>query len=371
MSKLTPNIPKYKKHHPVFRRLMGGWSFLVWLAMIGVTYLCYTHGGSFLPLNGQVVVAKENVSSLATARLARIQVVQGQEVKRGDVIGQLDTTMIDLKIQELAAKLKRERQSEALEIMDRRRRLMTDAQDLRKTIYETEIKMEFDKSSRVALEERYKTLDGYIKKGLVSDAEYVKIGIDLAGLDSKLKQYPEIIAQYQRDLEDISRMRQELDAPVGAAGLDAKPRSEDSDLAEDPEMKQLMAEKEDCTLRAASEGSIGRINFQVGEIVSAGTAVVEIVKQVPAAIETFVPEQLTVFVAVGQEFYISTLTSPNQRYKARIETITPQVVGQLDKANSMTERVVRGRRLLLTLTEPNQLLPGESVMIQKVADSWF
>ena len=371
MSKLTPNVPHNKKHRSVFRRLMSGWSFLVWVGMIAVTYLCYTHGGSFLPLNGQVVVVKENVSCMETARLCRILVSPGQEVKRGDVIAVLDPSLSDLKIAELRAKLRRQRQMEGLEALDRQRRLMTDAQDLRKNIYEAEIRQERDKSTREALAERYQTLAGLIKKGLVSDTEYFRVGVELAGLDPKLGKYPEIIAQYQQDLADVLRMRKDIEA--AGLTLHTEPDEETlrTDIEDDPQMHVLRFAKDDLTLRAAADGSIGRINFQIGEVVATGAVVVEIIKHGVPTVETFVPETLTIHVAVGQEFRISSLTDPKKYYRATVTSITPQIVGQADKANSMTERVIRGRRLVLTPSGITSLLPGESVMIEGVPKPWF
>lgn len=371
MSKLTPNVPKYKKHHPFFRRLMGGWSFLVWLAMIAVTYFCYLHGGSFLPLNGQVLVVKENVAAMQTARLAQIQVVLGQQIKRGDVIAVLDSQIIDLKIEAFDTKWRRDHQEAGLAALDRQRRLLTDAQDLRKTISETQILQARDVSTHAALAERHATLAALIKKGLVSDNEYFNVSVSLAELEPKLKNYPDVIAQYQRDLADILRMRQETES----AGLSLLANPDEQKLKatidQDPVMKELHAAKDDHTLRAASDGTVGRINFQLGEIVANGTTVVELIKSVTPSIETFVPEPLTIHVVVGQEFRISTLTAPYQHYRAKIASITPQVVGQVDKATSLTDRVIRGRRILLTPTETTQLVPGESVMIEPISTPWF
>ncbi len=371
MSKLTPNVPAYKKHHPLFRRLMGGWSFLVWVAMIGVTYLCYLHGGAFLPLNGQVLVVKENVVGMTTARLSKIAVVQGQQVKRGDIIAQLDTSLIDLKIEGLSAKLRRQRQVEGLEALDRQRRLMTDAQDMRKTLSETELQQERDNSTRTALAERYEMLAGLIKKGLVSDAEYFRVGVELAVLEPKIKKYPELLAQYQRNLADIQHMQQLMEQAGLTLHADPAGQSPEAAVANDPQLQELRLTQADHTLRAAADGTVGKINFQPGELVTAGSPVVELIKQVPPTLETFVPEQLTIHVVPGQKFYITTLTAPYHHYLATVTSITPQVVGQVDKANSMIDRVIRGRRLVLAPTEPTHLVPGESVMIEQITQSWF
>lgn len=371
MSKLTPNIPQYKKHHPLFRRLMGGWSLLVWLAMIGVTYLCYIHGGSFIPLNGQVQVIKENVSSLEVGKIVKILVRQGQEVKRGDVIAQLDTSLVDFKIRELDAKLRFERRLEGLEALDRERRFMEDVQELRKLISDTELLQASDQSAHAVLTDRYNAWADYLKKGLVSNTEYFKVGVDLAALEPKLKKYPELLAQYQKNLADVLRMQQETAAAGSTLRADPNGQTPDASIEDDPQMKLLRLTKDNHTLRAAADGSVWLINFQEGEVVMAGAPMVEIVKHVNPTVETFVPETLTVKVVVGQEFRVSTLTEPGKYYRATITAITPQVVGQIDKANIMVNRVVRGRRLLLTPSETVPLLPGESVMIEALPQPWF
>ena len=370
MSKLTPNIPQYKKHHPLFRRLMGGWSFLVWLAMIGVTYLCYIHGGSFIPLNGQVQVIKENVSSLDSGRIVKILVRQGQQVKQGEVIAQLDTNMVDFKIRELDAKLRLERRLEGLDALDRERRLMVEVQDLRKLISDTEMLQASDQSAHAVLTERYNAWAAYLKKGLVSNTEYFKVGVDLAALEPKLKKYPAILAQYQKDLADVLRVQQETAAAGSALRADPNGQVLDAIIENDPQMKALRTTRDNHTLRAAAAGSVWLINFQEGEVVMAGAPVVEIVKHVDPTIESFIPETLIVHVVVGQEFRVSTLTEPGKYYRATVTAITPQVVGQTDKTNSMINRVIRGRRLLLTPSEKSPLLPGESVMVEALPKPW-
>ena len=371
MSKLKPNVPKYKRRHPVFRCLMGGWPFLVWLAMIVVTYLCYINGGSFRPLNGQVKVIKENVSSMETARITKILVRPGQAVKCGEIIALLDTGLIDLKIEEIKARLRHERQEEALNSLDRQRRLMAEAQDLRKTISETEMQQERDKSSRAVLADRYHALAGFLKKGLVSDTEYTKVGVELAALEPKLNKYPEIIEQYKQDLAAVLRISHETEATGLTLRAEQAEETLEARIDKDPQMKEMLAIKASHTIRAASDGSVWNINFEEGEVVTAGSPVVVIIKTVDPVVESFVPETLTIHVAVGQEFRISTLTAPDQYYRATITAITPQVVGQLDKANSMANRVIRGRRLLLTPTEKAPLLPGESVIIEQAFRYWF
>ena len=371
MSKLKPNVPEYKKHHPLFRHLMGGWSFLVWLAMIGVTYLCYINGGSFLPLNGQVQVVQENVATLETAKLTKIMVIAGQAVKCGDVIALLDSSLIDLRIDEVRVKLRRERQQEALDTLDRHRRFVTEVQELRKTISETEMQQQSAKSSQAVLADRYQALGGFLKKGLVSDTEYTKVGVELAALEPKISKYPELIEQYKQDLATVLRVQQATEAAAAALRTDPAGEALEVSLEKDPQLKELLGIKDHHTIRAAADGVIWNINFQEGEVVTAGLPVAVIIKNVAPVVEAFIPETLTLRVTLGQEFRISTLTAPNQYYRATITAITPQIISQLDTANSMANHIIRGRSLLLTPSEKMPLLPGESVMIEQVLKFWF
>jgi len=300
-----------------------------------------------------------------------MHVSPGQEVKRGDVIAQLDPGLLDLKITGLRAKLRRQRQLEGLEAMDRQRRLMTDAQDLRKTINDNEIQQERDKSTRETLAQRHENLAALIKKGLVSDTEFFRVAVELAELEPKIKKYPEVIAQYKQDLADVVQMRKDMEKAGLTLHSDPDEESLKTEIDDDPQMKELRFVKENLTLRAASDGVIGLINFQVGEVVPTGAVVVEIVKHVPPTVDAFVPETLIIHVAVGQEFRISSLSNPQRYYRAKISSIMPRFVDQIDKTGSAPDRVIRGRHLLLTPIGDTTLLPGESVIIEGVSKPWY
>jgi multidrug resistance efflux pump len=145
----------------------------------------------------------------------------------------------------------------------------------------------------------------------------------------------------------------------------------EANIESDPQMKEMLINKQNHTIRAASDGTIWRINFQAGEVIRAGDSIAEIIKDVDPIIETFVPETIAFQVVLGQEFRVSTLSAPATYYRATITAITPQIVGEIDTANSMINRIVRGRRLLLTPAEKTPMMPGESVMIEKVPKYWF
>jgi multidrug resistance efflux pump len=372
MSNLKPNVPEYRGKQNVFtRHMMGGWSFIVWIGMIIVTYVAYMMGGSFRPLYGQVAVVKEVVTSIVDdAKISEIKVQRGQDVKKGDVLAVLDTTLIDLEIEAAKRELSKDRLEQVLDALDRQRRLMGAVQDLRKSISEVEMQAESDKSAQATLLSRQKTVSALLKKGLVSDAELVKANLALAELEPKIKRYPEQIEQYKKEMEAILRLKEEMDA----AGMTAFPGGNSAtteSMENDPTLKELTATRENYTLRAASDGNVWRIERQPGENLKKGDSLLEIVKDVPPTVETFVTEDFTYFVYVGQEFQVRALTSPDVVYPAKVTAITANIVSQADLSSGMADRVVRGRRIVLTPEGETNLLPGESIMIEHVSKFRF
>lgn len=336
-------------------RWLSRWPVLVWILMVGITWLSYNAGGRFRPLNGQIEVVKEDASCLETAAVKEIHVAIGDYVQPGQLLVTMDTTMIDEEIEALKQEL-------LMEAFDRENDFMRAEQRTREALNEVQLDQARREAEYQALTARYSNLESLLAQGLITDNEYSDITIELADLKARLNYYPEMIKQHKQDLDRIMELKQQMDSVGSSIG---------SLNEQDRRLMQLYKEREAYQIRAASQGTVVDIEFQQGEIAGQGDSIIEIVKDIPPKVETFVPEDFSYDIEIGQEYIITPITQPKKIFKAKIASITPNFVGEVDQGNLMARHVIRGRRIVLEPVEPCQILPGESVMIERLSPSMF
>ena len=81
-----------------WRKIKRNWPFMIWLAVLAFILLFYSRTQRYGRSCGMMEVIDEAVVPLETARLTSLAVMTGQHVKAGDVLAQMDTSLIDSEI---------------------------------------------------------------------------------------------------------------------------------------------------------------------------------------------------------------------------------------------------------------------------------
>ena len=85
----------YKPPNRVKDMCVSYWPFLVWLGVAVGAMAIYQFAGRQHSMRGDVHQVIDSISSLETARILSINVVAGDHVEAGDILVQLDTSILD------------------------------------------------------------------------------------------------------------------------------------------------------------------------------------------------------------------------------------------------------------------------------------
>ena len=95
------------RDHPSWRwrRWLDRWPLAVWLALAVIAVAFYVKSTQFGVLSGSALTIKQNVSPIETARVKAVFVKIGDCVTNGQMLAQMDTTMVDSQLAEAEAAL--------------------------------------------------------------------------------------------------------------------------------------------------------------------------------------------------------------------------------------------------------------------------
>jgi multidrug resistance efflux pump len=349
-------------------RRMARWGFfLPVLALIPLLlwFLMKTGAGDggFI---GLVDAESETVGAVGTVRIQSIDVKLGQRVEPGDILVRLDPAgpALDLAVQE--ARLLDYEQG----TVRYRQTLQESERRCRQIVQEAAVALESERMNRArdeaelaGLRAEMARLQPLIEKRLVSEIELSALRPKAAALEQTVVRYAPLIAalqtRYDQAEEDLKEVRSLL-AETDPAARD--PAGGDLPV---PASRQA-AGSEPAVLRASRAGVVSRIQYQAGDVVVAGDAIVRVTAERSRYITGMLTQRQLHDVAVGDRLQVfRTAGSVRQPLEARVESIDPEVMDLLDPFNPSPRFPMRGRRVRVQLLEENAaLVPGETVTLR-------
>jgi RND family efflux transporter MFP subunit len=271
-------------------------------------------------VTGTLAAEQEIILGMKVAgRISELPVDLGSIVQKGDVIAQLDTTDFDLRLRQSAAALEQARVRLGLPPTG-----TNEDVDLEKTSLVREARATME-GTRFRLDRATQLYE----KGLMAKSDF----------DVTNSAYKVAEAQYA-DALDEARNRQ---------GVLSQRKSE-LEIA-----RQQLA---DAVLYSPIGGSVRQRNANVGQYVSAGTPVVNLVQMNPVRLRTDVPEREALNIRIGMLVRV-TVEGTTTIHEGRVVRLSPSV----DEAN---------RTLLVETEIPNSsniLRPGSFARAEIVASS--
>lgn len=325
------------------------WPFLVWLAFAGLALWMFYNTGKIEQIAGVVEIVSEPVASLEEGRIKTVAVKPGSQVKPGDIIAQLDTTLIDEEIAELQLELSIERLDRIRQFTDTILRIEEELRVLR-------LKQTSDTGQLAYLKEEIKRLEKEIEAGAITRDVVVPFQAQAAALVETTKLYPTLITEANTAL---TKAKGQLRSAEGEPATAADPES-----AGAAQFGLLLKRKEACTLKAIKGGYIADVLHQPGEVLSAGLPVATIIVDESPRIFGFIIDTSGIAVEIGQEVKISNTLDGKVGFTGKVIAISPYIKNLPDRSSPLPNRMVRGREIIIMPDEnATNLVPGQSVLI--------
>ena len=305
----------------------------------------------------------ETVGAVGTVRILSIEVKLGQRVAPGDVLVRLDPAgpALDLAVQE--ARLRDYEQGTARyrqTLQESERRCRQIVQEAAVALESERMNQARDEAELAGLKTELARLQPLIEKRLVNETELSALRPKAQALEQTVVRYAPLIAALQArqeqaavDLEEVRRLLAETEqAAAATAGAAAQVRP--------------AAAAEPSVLRASRAGVVSRIQYQAGDVVVAGEAIVRVTAERSRYITGMLTQRQLLGVAVGDRLQVVRTADPAQAaLTAEVESIDPEVMDLLDPFNPAPRFPLRGRRVRLQVVDENAaLVPGETVTLR-------
>lgn len=351
---VSVRIPEQPHRHPAVwvSRVKVRWPFFVWVLAIAAVLYLYYHGGRFSTMSGTVESLREQAAPLETARLKAVHVIVGQEVRAGELLAEMDTSILDAEL--------------VMQKLQEDRRFASAVTDMETTLQDTLIRQAEATGELGVLSSEIERLDELLAKRLVDAQTVSRLRARQQALAKALELYPGVIRNLESELDLAKRRRDTVKAWFGSEGemlsTNVPPAFE-----QDPELKQqlglLYLRRESYMLRAKSDGVVSRVLYKPGDVVPNGDPVVTIVVKGAQEVLGFLPESNIRNVQIGMTAYLSRTTGRGAVVPARVMALTPEIVGLPNRANPFPGMNFRGQQVILTPLVENDFIPGEGVTI--------
>lgn len=351
------------------RRLLR-WGFLLPMAVLIPLLLWFlmgqgAGGGRFL---GVVEAEAESVGSVGTVRILSVEVRPGQRVEPGDVLVRLDPAgpALDLAVQQarlLDFEQGTVRYRQALQESERRSRQIV--QEAAVALEAERMNRIRDEAERSAFQAELDRLQPLVDQRLVGEAELAALRPRVAALDQIVSRYDPLIQaltqRHAQAVEDLDQVRQLL-ADADRAALEPV---RDTSSPSTPSLRPG-GEGESAELRATRAGIVSRIQYQAGDVVVGGQAIVRVTAERSRHITGMLTQNQRVAVEVGQRLQVFRKADPSGApMAATVESIDPEIMDLLDPFNPAPRFPVRGRRVRARIHEEDPgLVPGETVLLR-------
>lgn len=353
------------------RRWMRMWPALVWLGAIAV--FCVSHNSSETSgsMLGVVEVVAEPIAPLETARLISVEVQVGQEIEAGHVVARFDTAVLDAELVVAEAKMLEAEETIAgyqQDVLQLNRRFEDAIRDAEANLEAERIRQSRDAAQLEELLKEQRRRECLLESKLISEQEVGELRPAIAGLEHSVAAYPALLKIHERRLSDARKGQQELREwlRVGVDGdftesirkkMEARSSIFDSSRA----LRSL--EKDTYTLRTSRGGVVSRIFETPGNVVAAGQPVVRVVSQRPKNIIGFLSEERLHATHKGDVFTAVRQGTGKPPCLTTVESIGAEIQTLPGRISPIRNQPMRGRRIVLRIEEPHDMVPGETVRL--------
>lgn len=289
-------------------------------------------GDNYLTATGTIEARTSRISPRVSGRVLRVLVEEGQPVKPGDLLVELEHDYLDLQLKQAEAGLKQAQAQLALLKQGARSEEIEQAEQQLK---QAEISL---KQSQVDAD-RYRNL---YEKGSITRRQLEEAENRLALSEAQYRQAQEML----KKLKKLARP-EEIKA--------AEARVSQAEAA----VELLRKNIEDCRVICPVEGTVTSRIVEPGELVNPSSALVTVSKLDPVYLWVYLSEVEVGKIRLGQKAEITIDSFPGQHFEGRVIYISPEAEFTPKNVQIKEDRVKLVFRVKIEIRNPDgRLKPG-------------
>ena len=342
--------------HVMLSRLKSRWSFFVWLLAALLAVVIFFHGGSFGGMRGSVFTRIETAAPLTGGRLERLLVDVGDPVKKGDLLAQMDASVLEAEKALVEAQMRIMASEVKTEAVQNLRRFDASIIRLESELRDLRTKQVEANAELAALRPEFERLNKLFESKLVDEQELMPVRMKILSLKTVTKDYPSTIAQIEESLAEALKQKETIAQQSKSAVALIEQESAG-------QVRLLDVQIEACKLRALEDGVVSRIYYYPGNMVPGGDSVLSSVVSGEPRVIGFLSEYNARDVEVGMKAYLTTVSGYGPVINAEVLALTPEIYSLPSRVSPISSQASRGRRVILKIENDCGLLPGEGVEI--------
>ena len=282
--------------------------------------------------SGTIEIVDTNVSTKNADVVDKLYVREGENVKEGQVIAEINHTLLDLQLKQAESAVRMAKaQLEMLLNGARTEDLEIAEQNLDQA-----------KSNFENVEKNYKRINDLYKQG----------SVPLKDMEDAENRYNSAKAQYNAALFSLNKLKKGARAEeINATKAQFEQAGASRDL-----LKQRI---EDCHIKSPISGFVTNKYAEEGEFVNVGTPVYSIARLTPVNLTIYVSEQDLGKIKIGTGVEISIDSYKNKKFAGKIIYISPQAEFTPKNIQTKDERIKQVFAVKLEIpNDENILKPG-------------
>lgn len=343
--------------HVMLSRLKSRWPFIAWLLAALLAVVIYFHGGQFGGMRGSVFTRIETAAPLTGGRLEGLFVDVGDSVKKGDLLAQMDPSVLEAEKALIEAQMRIMASEVKTEAVQNLRRFDASIIRLESELRDLRTKQVEAHGELAALRPEFDRLQQLFKSKLIDEQELMPVRMKVRAIEAIAKDYPVTIMQIEESLKEARKQKQTI-----AQQSDSAVELIQQETA--GQVRLLDVQIEACTLRALEDGIVSRIYYYPGNMVPDGDTVLSSVVASEPRVIGFLSEYNARDVAPGMKAYLTTVSGYGPIIEAEVVALTPEIYSLPTRVSPIASQASRGRRVVLKVDPDCDLLPGEGVEIR-------
>jgi HlyD family secretion protein len=287
--------------------------------------------------SGTIETTQAKLSFQVPGRVAKINVQEGQSVKKDQIIAQLDRVEFEARYEQARANLTKAKKSkQQLEtVLDINKKTMP------AEVARAEASVKTAADNLKDAEKNYQRFEELFKKGVVTEKERDTLKLNFEVAKSRLTEAESVLKLAQGNLGRIDAAKQDVETAIPQ--IDATKAS----------LKQASIQLDYTRLKAPMDGVVTSRNIEPGETVTPGREVITISDLSRVDLKIFVDETQIGKVKPNQEVEVTVDTFPGKVYTGVVSFISPEGEFTPKIIQTKKERVKLVYLVKISIANPN------------------